>query len=113
MEDGDKDALALWERFRNLSISKYKQTYARLNIEFDDYSGESQVSREAIGNVSNELADTKVSEESEGAIIVNFEKHGAHKLGKAIFRRKDGTPLYLARDIAAIRERWEKFHFDK
>ena len=113
MEDGDKDALALWERFRDLSISKYKQTYARLNIEFDEYSGESQVSKEAITNVSRELAETKVSEESEGAIIVDFKKHGAPKLGKAIFQRKDGTPLYLTRDIAAIRERWEKFHFDK
>ena len=113
MEDGDKDALALWERFRDLSISKYKQTYARLNIDFDEYAGESKVAPEAIAEVSKELAETKVSEESEGAIIVDFEKHGAKKLGKAIFQRKDGTPLYLTRDIAEIRARYDKHHFDK
>lgn len=113
MEDGDKDALALWERFRELSISKYQQTYARLNIDFDEYAGESKVSPEDIANVSKELAETKVSEESDGAIIVDFEKHGAKKLGKAIFQRKDGTPLYLTRDIAEIRARWDKYHFDK
>ncbi len=113
MEDGDKDALALWERFRDLSISKYEQTYARLNIDFDEYAGESKVAPQDIAKVSKELAETKVSEESDGAVIVDFEKHGAKKLGKAIFQRKDGTPLYLTRDIAEIRARWDRYHFDK
>lgn len=113
MEDGDNEALALWERFRDLSISKYEQTYARLNIDFDEYAGESKVAPQDIANVSRELAETKVSEESDGAVIVDFEKHGAKKLGKAIFQRKDGTPLYLTRDIAEIRARWDKYHFDK
>ena len=113
MEDGDKEALALWEKFRDLSIKKYKQIYARLNIDFDEYSGESKVKPESINMVSKELAEKKISENSEGAVIVDFEKHGAKKLGKAIFQRKDGTPLYLTRDIAAIRERYDKYHFDK
>ena len=113
MEDGDKDALTLWKRFRDLSIRKYEETYRRLNIDFDDYSGESQVSAESIAAVSRELADKKVSEVSEGAVIVNFEKHGAKKLGKAILLRKDGTPLYLTRDIAEIRKRFDDRHFDK
>lgn len=113
MEDGEKDALALWEKFRGLSISKYEQTYARLNIDFDEYAGESKVSPEYIASVSKELEENKVSEESDGAIIVDFEKHGVKKLGKAIFQRKDGTPLYLTRDIAEIRARYDKYHFDK
>lgn len=113
MEDGDRNALALWEKFRDLSIKKYEQTYARLNIDFDEYSGESKVAPETISMVSKELAEKGISEESEGAVIVDFEKHGAKKLAKAIFQRKDGTPLYLTRDIAAIRERYDKYHFDK
>ena len=113
MEDGDKDALSLWEKFRDLSIKKYEQTYARLNIDFDEYSGESKVASETIAQVSKELKELKLAEDSDGALIVDFEKHGAKKLGKAIFQRKDGTPLYLTRDIAAIRERYDKYHFDK
>ena len=66
-----------------------------------------------IEKVGEELAEKKISENSDGAIIVDFEKHGAKKLGKAIFQRKDGTPLYLTRDIASIRERYEKYQFDK
>ncbi|KAL3452810.1 hypothetical protein BJX65DRAFT_155086 [Aspergillus insuetus] len=113
MEDGDADALALWRRFRDLSIQKYKQTYARLNIDFDVYSGESQIKQESMSKANETLQSSGVSESSEGAVIVDFVKHGAKKLGKAIIVRKDGTPLYLTRDIGAILEREEAYHFDK
>lgn len=43
MEDGDEASLATWRKFRDLSIVKYREVYARLNIEFDVYGGESQV----------------------------------------------------------------------
>lgn len=113
MEDGDPEALALWRRFRDLSIAKYKQTYARLNIDFDVYSGESQVKSESMTKAYKAMEQAGVAEESEGAIIADFTKHGAKKLGKAIIVRKDGTPLYLTRDIGAIIERDEAYHFDK
>ncbi|KAM5448835.1 arginyl-tRNA synthetase [Microsporum canis] len=113
MEDGDEKALALWRRFRDLSIEKYKETYARLNIDFDVYSGESQVKEESLKNSYKAMESSGVSESSEGAVIIDFAKQGAKKLGKAIVIRKDGTPLYLTRDIAAIVERDDKYHFDK
>lgn len=113
MENGDETALAVWRRFRSLSIEKYKETYARLNIDFDVYSGESQVKKESLLAAYDTMAKAGVSEESQGAIIVDFIKHGAKKLGKAIVVRKDGTPLYLTRDIAAIVERDQAYHFDK
>jgi arginyl-tRNA synthetase len=113
LEDRSPDALALWQRFRDLSVQKYQETYKRLNIEFNEYAGESTVSPESIKAVAEELAEKKISEDSEGAVIVDFEKHGAKKLGKAILLRKDGTPLYLTRDIAEIRRRYEEHHFDK
>ena len=113
MEDRDERALALWTKFRDLSIEKYKQTYARLNIEFDIYSGESQIKPESLKRSYDMLKEKGVSEESEGAVIVDFTKHGAKKLGKAIIVRKDGTPLYLTRDVAGILERADRFHFDK
>ncbi|EFE41807.1 hypothetical protein TRV_03489 [Trichophyton verrucosum HKI 0517] len=113
MEDGDEKALELWRRFRDLSIDKYKQTYARLNIDFDVYSGESQVKDESIKKSYKAMENAGVSESSEGAVIIDFAKHGAKKLGKAIVIRKDGTPLYLTRDIAAIVERDDEYQFDK
>ncbi|KAK5079260.1 arginyl-tRNA synthetase [Lithohypha guttulata] len=113
MEDGDPEALALWKQFRDMSIEKYKRTYARLNIEFDVYSGESQVNGEEIDKVLANLKKLGLAEDSEGAVLIDFTKHGAKKLNKAIIQRKDGTPLYLTRDLAHILERWETWHFDK
>jgi len=113
MEAGDADAVALWKRFRELSIEKYKDTYSRLNISYDVYSGESQVSKEAMDTVTRLMTEKGVSEESEGAVIVDFVKHGVKKLGKAIVKKKDGTSLYLTRDIGAAMERYEKYKFDK
>lgn len=114
MEDGDPESLALWEQFRVMSIEKYKKTYDRLNIHFDEFSGESQVQRKTIQTVSKELMEKKISQqEPDGSIIINFANHGAKKLGICVIQRKDGTPLYLTRDMAAIRERYEKYHFDK
>ncbi|KAF2431567.1 arginyl-tRNA synthetase [Tothia fuscella] len=113
MVDGDKDALAIWQRFRDLSIARYKQTYARLNINYDSYSGESEVKDESMENAARIMEETKVSENSDGAVIVDFAKLGAKKLGKAIVKKKDGTSLYLTRDIGAIMEREEKYKFDR
>ncbi|KAF2673625.1 arginyl-tRNA synthetase [Microthyrium microscopicum] len=112
MVDGDKEALGLWARFRDLSIERYKQTYARLNISYDVYSGESQVKDESMDKAAQIMADTKVSENSEGAVIVDLTRWNK-KLGKAVVKKKDGTSLYLTRDIGEIFQRDEKFHFDK
>lgn len=113
MEDGDQEALGLWKRFRELSIEKYKDTYARLNIFYDVYSGESQVSTESLDKAAKMMKEKNISQEDQGAVIIDFAKHGAKKLGKAVLQKKDGTSLYLTRDIGAAMERHEKYKFDK
>ncbi|OTA98133.1 hypothetical protein M426DRAFT_70372 [Hypoxylon sp. CI-4A] len=116
MTDRDEKALALWKRFRDLSIVRYKATYARLNIKFDEYSGESQVTEEAMEKVAKEMAEKGVSKEDQGAVLVDFTellpgKEGK-RLGKAVIRKRDGTALYLTRDIAELLGRYEKYGFD-
>jgi arginyl-tRNA synthetase len=111
MVDGEPKALGIWKRFRDLSIEKYKATYARLNISYDDYSGESQVKDESMDLAAKIMWDKKVCEESEGAVIVDLTKH-SKKLGKAIVKKKDGTSLYLTRDIGEALQRVEKYNFE-
>ncbi|KAF1958073.1 arginyl-tRNA synthetase [Byssothecium circinans] len=108
----DEKALGIWKRFRDLSIEKYKQTYARLNIRYDEYSGESQVSDESMERAAKILEEKKVSENSDGATIVDLTKY-SKKLGKALVKKRDGTSLYLTRDIGEARQRAEKYNFDK
>jgi len=116
LEDGDKDALGLWTRFRNLSITRYERTYARLNIHYDKYSGESQVEKERMERAVEQLKTSGLSEDSKGAVIVDLTKSkdkNIKKLGKALVRKTDGSSLYLTRDIGEAVKRYEIYHFDK
>lgn len=116
MTDNDEKAIAQWARFRDLSIKRYKETYARLNIHFDDYSGESQVSEKLMAETGKKMEEMGIAEESEGAVIVDFAKHVPGKAGKAlerpVIRKKDGTALYLTRDISEMLQRLDKYNFD-
>ena len=40
LESGDEETVALWERFRSLSLEEYKKIYDILGITFDSYNGE-------------------------------------------------------------------------
>lgn len=112
MSDGDEEALNLWKKFRALSIEKYKDTYARLNIYYDSYSGESQVSEETLELVNKKLLENDLITEDKGAHIVDLKKYNK-KLGKVLVRKSDGTSLYLTRDLGTAIDRYNKYHFDK
>jgi arginyl-tRNA synthetase len=115
MCDNDTEAVALWSRFRSLSVEKYKSSYARLNVRFDEYDGESQVTNESMKEVEERMAEKGLLEESKGATIVNFEERGKalKKLGKVLIRKQDGTSLYITRDLGAMFSRVRKYNFDK
>lgn len=59
------------------------------------------------------LAENKITQEDNNAVIIDFKKHGAPKLDVAIVRNRLGTSTYLSRDIAALVERYEKYKSDK
>ena len=116
LENGDKNALATWTRFRDLSIERYNKTYARLNIFYDIYSGESQVEKSRMERAVEQLEASGLSENSKGAIIVDLTKSkdkNIKKLGKALVKKTDGSSLYLTRDIGEAVKRYELYHFDK
>ncbi|KAH6597830.1 hypothetical protein BASA50_004175 [Batrachochytrium salamandrivorans] len=109
MEDGDEHAYALWKKFRDLSIVKYKEVYSRLNVYFDIYSGESQYSLTQMRSVMDGLKDAGLLVPDQGALVVNLKEY---KLGVAVIGKTDGTLLYLSRDIAAACDRRATFDFD-
>lgn len=109
MEEGDAEALALWRRFRDLSIEKYKGIYERLNVHFEEYSGESCFEGSMQDRIT-ELEEKGLLTDSQGARVVDLT---AYKLGNPIVVKKDGATLYLTRDIAAAHERFERYKLDK
>ncbi|KAK4034212.1 hypothetical protein C8A01DRAFT_18938 [Parachaetomium inaequale] len=113
MEDGDQEALALWKRFRDISIERYIDIYARFGINFDVYAGESQVNPATVVEVESLLKDKGVYQEDQGSWLIDFAKHGAKGLGTAILRGRTGTTTYLLRDVAAILDRSRQYSFDE
>jgi arginyl-tRNA synthetase len=113
MEDGDTDALALWQRFRDISIERYIDIYARLGIHFDVYAGESQVNPATVLEAEASLKEKGVYKEDQGSWIIDFEQHGSKGLGTAVLRGRTGTTTYLLRDVAAILDRAKQYEFDE
>ncbi|WWC90444.1 arginine-tRNA ligase [Kwoniella dendrophila CBS 6074] len=110
MEDGEPTAIAQWARFRDLSIEKLKGTYEKLNVHFDVYWGESQVSTESMEWVTQEAIKKGLTCEDRGALLVDLTKY---KMDKAIIRKADGTTIYLTRDLGGLKDKYEKYKFDK
>lgn len=112
MEDGDEKALVLWSKFRDLSIEKYIETYKRLNISFDVYSGESQVPKGILDDVIRIFKERGLLYEDRGAKLIDLSKYNK-KLGKCLVEKSDGTSNYLARDIGEAKKRYDSYNFDK
>ncbi|KAI8810101.1 hypothetical protein BJ742DRAFT_770531 [Cladochytrium replicatum] len=110
MEDGDPEAIALWSKFRQLSIEKYEEIYSRINVHFDTFSGESEYPASRTLPVIKELRDLGLLVPDKGAEIVDLNEHN---LGVALVAKSDGAMLYLSRDIAAAIDRQEQYQFDK
>lgn len=112
MEDGDEKALEMWKKFRELSIDKYIDTYSRLNIKYDVYSGESQVSKDTMSEVVELFNKKGLVHEDRGAKLIDLTKFNK-KLGKCLVQKSDGTTLYLTRDVGEAIKRYDTYKFDK
>ena len=110
MEAGDDVALALWRRFRELSIEKYKKLYERLNVHFEVYSGESLYSSQKVAETLAEFETKGLIKEDKGAKIIDLKEYG---LNVAIVWKSDGSSLYLTRDIACAIDRKRTYDFDE
>ncbi|KAG8819776.1 hypothetical protein FRC17_010334 [Serendipita sp. 399] len=110
MESGDEDSLVNWRQWRELSIKQYEEQYKVLNVKFDEYLGESMVSHQRQVEAVAQLEKMGLVSDSKGAKLIDLEQW---KLGKAILLKKDGTTMYLTRDIVGAIDRWERYQFDK
>ncbi|XP_004673733.1 PREDICTED: probable arginine--tRNA ligase, mitochondrial [Condylura cristata] len=111
LELGDMQALALWQKFRDLSIEEYVRIYKRLGIQFDEYSGESfyrEKSQEVLKWLDNKGLLQKTIK---GTSVVDLSGNGDPS-SLCTVMRSDGTSLYATRDLAAAIERMDKYNFD-
>jgi len=109
IEDGDSEALRIFDWFKELTLKEVKKVYDKLNVRFDSYAGESFYN-DKVQAVVDELNDKKLLEESDGAYVVRLDEE---KLPPAIILKSDGTTLYATRDLAAAEYRKKTYDFYK
>eukprot|EP00051_Salpingoeca_urceolata_P030447 m.8913 g.8913 ORF g.8913 m.8913 type:complete len:632 (-) comp3368_c0_seq1:78-1973(-) len=109
LEHNDAEAVALWQRFRELSVTAYKDTYQRLGVEFDLYEGESQA-QPLVADIESRLQEQGLASEVDGALVCDLTQQ---ELGHAVVRKSDGTGVYLTRDIVTAIRRHQQLDFDE
>ena len=109
LEDGDKECVELWNKFKDLSLKEFQRIYDILGVKFDSLAGEAFYS-DKIENVCNILESKGVVKESEGAKIIDLEDKG---LGVCMIKKANGSTIYATRDLAAIKYRADTYDFDK
>ncbi len=110
LEDNDKQAVELWQWMKDLSLLEFDRVYKLLDVYFDSYAGESFYS-DKIPAVLDEMRQKGIMEKDDGAEIVNLEKHGL--TSNALITKKDGSSLYITRDLAAAIYRKSHYNFKK
>lgn len=109
LENGSPEEVELWQWFRDESLKEFSRVYEMLGIEFDSYAGESFYS-DKMGRILDWLKEKDLLVESEGAQIVDLEAYG---MSPALITKKDGSTLYITRDVAAAVYRKETYDFYK
>ncbi len=109
MEQGDEEALEIWQWFRDISLKEFMRVYNILGMEFDSFAGESFY-RDKTADVIKCLTDDGLLKESQGAMIVPLDKYD---MPPCIVAKKDGSSIYATRDLAAILYRKATYNFDR
>ena len=109
MEQGNEEALEIWQWFRDISLKEFMRVYNILGMEFDSFAGESFY-RDKTADVIKRLTDDGLLKESQGAMIVPLDEYD---MPPCIVAKKDGSSIYATRDLAAILYRKATYNFDR
>lgn len=110
LEEGDKECIELWNKFKDLSLKEFYKTYDMLGVKFDSLNGESFYS-DKMPEVIEILEKSGKLVESQGARIVDLEDKGINT--PCIIEKTNGSTTYATRDLAAILYRARTYDFDK
>ena len=109
IEDGDPEALEIFNWFKSVTLKDAERVYDMLGVTFDSYAGESFYN-DKMQPVIDDLRAKGLLKEDKGAQIVDLADFG---MPPALILRSDGATLYITRDLAAARYRKDTYHFDK
>ncbi len=115
---GDPEIRAVWLTLRQWSLDELNDIFRMLDIRMDVWFFESEVD-EPSKEIVEELVAKGIADDERpqgGAVIIHIdEKLGItkEKYGSDIILRSDGTTLYLTKDLALAKVKFESYHVDR
>jgi len=115
---GDPAVRALWLETREWSMQELRDILNMLDVKIDVWFYESDVD-EPSKAIVDELLERGIAEDERpqgGPVIVKIdEKLGLakEKYRTAVILRSDGTSLYLTKDLALAKVKFEQYHVDR
>ncbi len=109
IEDGDEEALEIFNWFKSVTLKDAERVYNMLGVKFDSYAGESFYI-DKMAPVLDELREKNLLVESDGAQMVDLKDYN---MPPCLLLRSDGASLYHTRDLAAAFYRKNTYDFEK
>ena len=109
IENGEKEAIELFNWFKALTMLEVEKVYKRLGVVFDSYNGEAFYN-DKMQPVIDALENKKLLTVSDGAKVVDLEQFD---MPPCLILKSDGASLYATRDLAAAMYRQSEYKFDK
>ena len=115
---GDPEIRKLWLETREWSLIELRDILKMMDVKIDVWFFESEVDEPSKAIVDELIAKDIATDERPqgGAVIVKIdEKLGLtkEKYRTNVILRADGTSLYLTKDLALAKEKFEKYHVDR
>ena len=113
LQQGRPGYRALWKHFVDVSIDDMKIHLEKLDVDFDQWFGESRY-QDKIPAMLDALIARGIAKEDQGALILEVEKPtDKSPVPPLLLRKKDGGFLYATTDLATIEERLQDFKAER
>ena len=109
LQEGDRGCRALWAHIMRLSVADLKQNYAKLDVSFELWLGESDA-QPYIEPMMEIMEKTGLAQLSDGAVVVDVSDPADTKeIPPCILRKSDGATLYATTDLATMLQRMRDY----
>ncbi|MDR0979526.1 MAG: arginine--tRNA ligase [Lachnospiraceae bacterium] len=113
LQKGNKGYHELWKKIMEVSLQDLKNNYARLNVDFDLWLGESD-SQKYIPEMIKKMEADNLIYESDGAMVVDVaEETDNIKINPCMILKTGGASCYQTTDLATLLQRQRDYNPDE